>query len=175
MAYSAATFTAAQTIGLPSIVTLTDTHTGTDVLVTQRRVYLQKKDGTYLVPAGTTTSYIAWALADASISIDALNKDYSLLITVQWLDASNVVLYTTSTLFYFTLYNSQVSLNLTKALSSSPDTLMDKDYWTNRVILRCNIDDSAEAVSLGGDQYTAQAALDRATYMTNRQQTFFGV
>ena len=75
-------FTSSQTVGLPNIITITDTSTGSDVLVTQRRVYLIKQDGTYLVPVGTTTDYIVWDYADVSIDIDALDKDYCLNVKV---------------------------------------------------------------------------------------------
>mgnify|MGYP000396776706 CR=1 FL=1 len=42
-------FTAQQTPGLPGTILFTDTSTGTDVAVTQRRVYIQTAAGNYLV------------------------------------------------------------------------------------------------------------------------------
>ena len=48
-------FTASQFSGTPSIITLTDTSTGSDVTIAKRRVYLLQSNGTFLVPTGTTT------------------------------------------------------------------------------------------------------------------------
>ena len=59
-------FTATQSYNTPSIFTLTDTSTGTDATITQRRVYLLKANGTYLVPAGTLTNYIQWSVTDVN-------------------------------------------------------------------------------------------------------------
>jgi hypothetical protein len=75
------------TVSQPNATTIriTDVSTGADAAITQRRVYLQQADGSYLVPTGTLTDYIEWNYLDASIDIDVLNTDYALLILVQWL------------------------------------------------------------------------------------------
>jgi RecB family endonuclease NucS len=98
-------FTVAQTVGNPSVLVITDTSTGSDGTITQRRVYLQKADGTYLVPDGTTTDYIEWALADTEIEIDALDKDYGLSILVEWLNVSDVVVEDLEDEYALSLYN----------------------------------------------------------------------
>ena len=51
-------FTASQFSGTPSVLTLTDTSTGSDVTIAKRRIYLLQANGTMLVPAGTLTTYI---------------------------------------------------------------------------------------------------------------------
>ncbi len=78
-------FSQSQPVGAPSIITLTDTSTGSDSSITERRVYLRKSDGLFLVPPGTETDYIVWDYADATIDIDVLSKDRALLITVEWI------------------------------------------------------------------------------------------
>ena len=40
-------FTASQYSGTPSVITLTDTSTGSDVTITSRRVYLLQSNGTF--------------------------------------------------------------------------------------------------------------------------------
>ena len=55
-----ANFSASQTPGVPGTILLTDTSTGTDVAVTQRRVYIQTAAGDYLVEEGVTTEYSPW-------------------------------------------------------------------------------------------------------------------
>ena len=77
-------FTASQYSGTPSVITLTDTSTGSDGTIAKRRVYLLQANGTFLVPAGTTTEYIEWDLVDVSIALDVLSQDSALSITVQW-------------------------------------------------------------------------------------------
>lgn len=173
MAYSLATFTASQTIGSPSIVTLTDAHVGTDSNVTQRRAYLQTAASTYLVPTGTTTSYVQWALADTSINIDALTKDYALSIKVQWLDVTNVVLYEKIILYDFTMYSETFYYGLTQNQTSSPNIVNDTNYYNNKMILRCNIDEANNAVTYGSDITSSQAALDRATYLITNENIFY--
>src|SRR4051812_32015248 len=87
-------FVASQAGGTPQNLTLTDSSTGSDGAITQRRIYLVQADGTYLTPSGSTTDYIAWAYANASITIsDILSNDIALSILVQWLSVTNVVLY----------------------------------------------------------------------------------
>jgi len=173
MAYSVATFTASQTIGLPSIVTLTDAHVGTDVLVTQRRAFLQTAAQTYLVPSGTTTDYVQWALADTSISIDALPQDYALNITVQWLNVTNDVLYTKTILYDFTMYSETFYYGLTQQQTSSPNIVNDQNYYNNKMILRCSIDEANQAVTYGSDIFSSQSALDRAAFLIANENNFF--
>ncbi len=170
-------FTAAQTIGLPSILNLTDTSVGSDVLITQRRVLIQKSDNTYLVPTGTTTNYIAWAIANASIGIDVLNQDYALNITVQWLGVTDNILYAKTYLLDFTLYIMQFLLGLTTNQIAPPivnySAVNDNNYWINKLTLYVQKLDADNAVSVGGNIYASQSALDRGEYMINNQNLFF--
>lgn len=154
-------FSVSQTKGSPSIVTVTDTSTGTDAAVTQRRVYLLLADGTYLVPTGTTTDYVQWALADTSISIDALGKDFAVQVIVQWLNVSDAVLYTSTGLKGFTLYNKQFSFQLTQNISGNP--LLMNDWFSRKSNLTTLIDSGDEAVLLGDDIFNAQRCYDQAT------------
>ena len=50
-------FSVSQTLGEESIVTITDTSTGADAAITQRRVYLITSQGEYLVESGNTGTY----------------------------------------------------------------------------------------------------------------------
>ena len=166
-------FTTSQTVGLPSIITVTDTSTGSDVLVTQRRVYLIKNDGTYLVPTGTTTNYIAWAYADASIDIDALDKDYCLNVRVDWLNVSGTVLYTKTVLTLFSLYNKTFYYSLTQFQAANFAVTQDKNYYDNKAKLWTYIISAENAVSIGGDIGNSQLAINSATYLTDNENLFF--
>ena len=56
-----------------------------DVTVTGRKIYLMLDNGEYLVPSGTTTSYIDWPTSSPSpFQVDVLDKDYSIQISVEF-------------------------------------------------------------------------------------------
>jgi len=166
-------FTSAQPVGEPSVVTITDTSTGSDAAVTQRRVYLAKDDGTFLVPEGTSTEYIQWPYADSSIDIDALDKDYALLITVQWLNVSNVVLYDLSDNVGFTSYNEDFDYQLTQMLSGNPILINDANFYQSKSDLRTDIDSGDKAILRASDIYGAQQCYDRATNARLLSQYYF--
>lgn len=77
-------FSTSQVIGLPQRIYFTDTSTGNDGSVGERRIFLQKEDGTYLTPDGSATDYILWPLATNPFYVDILDKDYALNVTVVW-------------------------------------------------------------------------------------------
>src|SRR5687768_17098244 len=110
-------FTVSQAAGLPSELTLTDTSTGSDAAVTQRRIYIQTDTGSFLVESGTSTEYENWALPLATaITLDLLDKDRAVQITVQWLNVSNAILYSKTAQFGLTLYNEEFDYGLTQML-----------------------------------------------------------
>ena len=166
-------FSASQAIGLADEIILTDTSTGSDVAITQRRVYIQNSEGDYLVESGTTTDYEVWAYADSSITLDVLTEDTACNITVRWLDVSNAVLYSKTTLFAFTMNTETFYYSLTQAQTSSPNIINDTFYYGNKTALRSEIDSANNAVEYGSDIYAAQAALDRATTLVNGQNEYF--
>lgn len=160
-------FTVSSNITTPSLMTLTDTSGGSDGAITQRRVYLQQFDGTYLVPTGTTTSYVEWAYASATKNIDAMDKDYALNIIVQWLDVSNAVLYTKTILVEFNSYARTYRLKLLKAIASNPKLVNNQNYFDVMSQLTIYIDGANEAVTLAADISLAQLCNDNAYYLIN--------
>ena len=54
-------FSTSQTPGSPGDIIFTDTSTGSDGSVTQRRIYIQSAAGDYLVESGTSTQYEVWS------------------------------------------------------------------------------------------------------------------
>lgn len=154
-------------------VSLTDTSTGSDVAITQRRVYLQQAIGSYLVPTGTTTDYVYWNYLDASIDIEVLDKDYALLILVQWLDVGNNVLYSKNGLYGFTWYNENFLYTLTQFQQNNPSVLQDVNYFNNKSKMRVLIDSGDQAILWGNDITNAQENYDAATYMRLNENLFF--
>lgn len=82
-------FTTSQVLGFPSQIIFTDTTSGGTGSSTERRIYLRKSDGTFLVPTGISTQYIVWAINLPTLVVDALDKDYALQITVEWVQVTN--------------------------------------------------------------------------------------
>jgi len=166
-------FTASQSSGTPSIITLTDTSTGSDVTIAKRRVYLLQANGTFLVPAGTTTDYIDWNLAQASIDLNVLSQDSALSITVQWLTSGNVVVTSKTTSFAFTAYNETFYYGLTESQVANSNLSASTNWYQTKLILRVEIDSADQAITFASDIYSAQAALNRATFISTNQALFF--
>ena len=168
-----ANFTASQTSGQPSVIVLTDTSVGTDVTIASRRVYLLQSNGTFLVPAGTQEDYIVWDLVDTSISLDVLSQDTALSITVQWLDSSNVVVATVTNSYAFTAYNETFYYGLTESQVANANLTASTNWYQTKMILRVELDSANQAIIFASDIFSAQAALNRATYISTNQSFFF--
>jgi hypothetical protein len=169
-------FTTSQQAGLPSDVIITDTSTGSDGAIVSRRVFLTNYAGEYVVANGTTTNYTVWPLAQSSISIDCLTQDTALTVTVNWVDAGGVTLYTKTSLAGFTLYNETYYYSLTQgqaAVGNPSYILQDNNYFQNKSKLRCLIDSGNQAVTLGYDITSAQECYDLASFMVTNQNNYF--
>lgn len=166
-------FTASQNSGTPNLIFLTDTSTGSDVTITKRRIYLLQSNGTYLVPAGTTTNYIDWALVDVTTSLNVLIQDTALSITVQWLTSGNVVVANKTTSFAFTAYNETFYYGLTESQVANANLTASTNWYQTKMILRVELDSAYQAISFASDIFSAQAALNRATFISTNQSYFF--
>lgn len=166
-------FTASQYSGTPSVITLTDTSTGSDVTIVSRRVYLLQANGTFLVPAGNTTDYILWDLVDADIDLDVLSQDTALSITVQWMNAGNTVVTSKTISFAFTAYNETFYYGLTESQVANSNLTASTNWYQTKLVLRVEIDSALQAITFASDIYSAQAALNRATFISTNQSFFF--
>jgi hypothetical protein len=167
-------FTTSQTVGLPSYISITDTSTGTpSATIASRRVYFITANATYLVQEGTITDYETWAYSEMSKSFNVLDKDYALNIKVQWLNASNVVLYEKISLIGYTLYNESFDYQMTQRLTGNPLLINDDSFFEYKSELRVSIDSGDQAISLASNIYNAQQAYDRATKLRVNSQYYF--
>lgn len=166
-------FSVTQELGSPSVLTITDDSTGSDGTITQRRVYLQKEDGTYLTPADVETDYIPWPIADDEIEIDCLDRDYAVTALVQWLNVSNVVVQYTSEPVLLPIYTKATYINLIKAQSSRRTLVDHANFYQNLIKLICCIKDAESAILLAQDISSAQAALDRAKKLVDNPSYFY--
>jgi len=173
-----ASFSAAQTPGVPGTILLTDTSTGTDVAVTQRRVYIQTAAGDYLVEEGVTTEYEAWGDFPSTTELtltDILDKDYGVRVVVQWLDVNDVVLYDKTLYYGFTCYNEDFDYQLTQTVAGNPLLISDNNFWGNKSTLRGYIDSGNNAITRNSDTAAAQQCYGLATNMRTNSQYFFNI
>jgi hypothetical protein len=167
-------FTVTQVIGSPNNLTFTDTSTGSDVLVTGRRVYLQTAYGTYVVEStNTTTDYNTWLLVNTSQTFNVLNKDYALNGRVDWVDAGGAVLYTLPIKDIFTQNLEQFHYGLTKYQASNHSITQNTNYYNNKAKLWQYIVSAKNAMTLYGDVSGAQDELDAATNMITNEKSYF--
>lgn len=171
-------FTTSQVVGALQNIVLVDGSTGSDVSAVSRRVSYQTAISTYLVPSGTTTSYIEWPLASGNtLTSDVLSTDQALNITLSYVDVSGNSVASATGLRGFTLYNETFYYSLTQAQAMQnqppPMIIQDSNYFSNKLILRTLIDSGNQAIELGDDITTAQNCYDQATYMVLQQNDYF--
>lgn len=166
-------FTASQFSGTPSVITLTDTSTGSDVTISKRRIFLLQANGTFLVPPGTLTTYIDWPLANTSIALNVLAQDSALSITVQWLTSANAVVTSKTISYAFTAYNETFYYGLTESQVANSNLSASTNWYQTKLVLRVELDSANQAITFASDIYSAQAALNRATYISTNQALFF--
>lgn len=157
----------------PNIVVAIDDSTGSDGAITQRRIFIQDAQGTYLVPAGTMTNYTQWAIGQGTISLNILTQNTAVTATVQWLDVSNNVLYTSTEQFPLALFGQQFLYYLVQLQGLTPSIPADTNYDANTAILWAAILGGINAVTINNDIAAAQNSFNRATYMQQNQSLFF--
>lgn len=167
-------FTVAQTPLNPSIVVITDTSTGSPTNpITERRITVTDANGNFVVPAGTTTSYIVWAVGTNPITLDLLTQDLAVNIKVDWYQASNTIEYTLNQNYCFTQYSKQFLYYLIQLQSLTYNIIQDNNYWGNVSIFWANVVGALNSVETGDDIASAQACLNRANFMQQNQSTYF--
>lgn len=167
-------FTVGQSLSNPGAVTLTDDSSGSDVLITQRRAYFTDEAGNYIVPSGTTTDYVAWALATNPITINSLlSVDTAVLILIQWLNSSNVVLYESSNEFCLRAYNKQQFVYLIQQQALNPGIVQDTVYYSNLCQYWINIVGANTMTEDAANLSGSQNCLNRATEMLQNESSYF--
>ena len=157
-------FSVSSNITTPSVITLTDTSSGTDAAITGRYVYVQTHDGTYLKPTGNSGNGINWTLpSGATITIDCMDKDYALNITVFWIGGSTI-LYQKTILAEFNAYARTFRAKLFKAIATNPSQLDNANFFNVYSNITTYIDGANEAVELMSDITLAQLANNKAKF-----------
>lgn len=166
-------FSISQTALDCGLVIAEDTSTGSDAAITQRRIYLQNNAGDYIVESGVTTDYNVWAWATNPISLDLLTEDQAVSIRVDWLDVSNVVLYTKTQSYCLAYFNKQFFYYLIQLQSLTPGIVQDANYSSNMALFWATVSGAVNAVTIGNDLSASQNSLDRATEMRLNESKYF--
>lgn len=166
-------FTVTQSAQTPSDVTITDTSTGSDAAITQRRVFISDSGGNYLVESGTSTQYEPWALVNTSITLDVLTEDKAVSVLVQWLDVSNAVLYSSTQQYCLAEYNKQFFYSLIQQQALNPGIVQDESYFKNLSMFWATLQGAIKAVEIGDDIDASQECLNRCTNMQNNESFYF--
>jgi len=108
------------------------------------------------------------------LSIDVLNRDYSLTAYIVWTSSSPIVGATYNKTKTFTAVGntSLAAYQILQTIAASPTILNDNDFKTNLFILNGEID-NANLAQTYGNQFAAQSALDRAYNMIINKSLYF--
>lgn len=142
-----------------------------------RIIYLNKNDGSTLVPDGSNFTYIPFPFSLGNIiNIDVLDRDYALSITVEWISLAPQPgsTYTKSQLYLFDFYGEQFMYGLVQEDTAAyPAIVNDTVFMKNWMRLRTWYDQAQSAVGIGGDINAAQICLDQAYVMISNQNMYF--
>ena len=167
-------FDAYQTPGSPENVTFEDLSTGTDGAVSQRRIYVQQTNGSFLVEDGSTLDYSLWPIPLAlPITLDLFSKDYGVRVTVQWCDINGAVLYDKTEYYGFACYNEDEGYSLTQNVASNSLLMNDNNFWVYKSLLTELIDSGNKAIERAADINACQQCYDQATSLRLNAQYLF--
>ncbi len=165
-------FSASQSIAYNNLITLVDTSTGSDLTLTNRRVYIVTADGSYLVQSGNTNNYTDWAYGLSSIQLDVLTAATSPEITVQWYAGDTFVTEKTIS-FCFDLQDYVFMLGKLSNQTGSPGILQDTSYYNSMIQFIVNLDNGENAITYGDDIYSSQGALNRNQVFITNEDFYF--
>jgi hypothetical protein len=167
-------FSTSQSLATLSNVTFTDTSTGSDGTITTRRITVVLPNGNYLTAAGesTTPAYINWPYAQPSITVSLLSKSKAATVVVEWF-AGAVSTYVKVLISLWDLYDYVYGIGLISDMTSDPDIISDKDWYSNFFKFVTNIWIAESAITYGSDTYSSQRALNvNQSMMTHSNQVF---
>jgi hypothetical protein len=166
-------FAASQSYATPSKITLTDSSTGSDVDLAERRVFIQDYTGAYLKESGQEANYKVWALASSSVELDLLTRDKAVKITVTYVNLAGTTLYT-AIQYKCCDANSQIGkYSVLQKWVSNPGIINDANYASGIVLLETYMDGAQDAIRIGSNLTLSQQCLDGAKNMLDNQSIYF--
>jgi hypothetical protein len=159
----------------PSNITVTDTSTGSDASVAERRIYLWDAYGEYLT-GDDSVSYDVWPYADSEITLDVLTEtigDQALNLRVDWVDSGGTALYTDNNNYPFPQWGKQFFVYLLQQQGLTPGVYQDLAYSGNLAIFWTNLVGGINQVETGNDISGGQNCFNRTNQMRLNENTYF--
>jgi hypothetical protein len=158
-----------------SDVLFTDISVGSDVNLTDRRIYPYDSAGNLVLPTGVT-GYVDWPISAGSTLTVAnlLPKDKALTITVLWISSAPIggSTYTATHLYGFTGYTNQFIYERVQDIAANNAIINDAQYYQSLSNLQTEVSNVGLSVTYGSIS-NAQAALDRARVFIVNQSKYF--
>lgn len=154
-----------------STITVTDISTNpSSEVISSRRLYLQKADGSYISPSG-----IDYYTFVSNSLIIPLPQDFALDIVFQAIPAvvTTGSVYIKEVMQAFVCNLQQFQLGKIKTLSATPAVINNQNFESSLYGLNTEINNALLAVSEGLDIQSSQAAIDRGIAFITNQNNFF--
>lgn len=153
----------------PSAVVVHDDSTGSDGAIATREIIFTQTDSTIL----GNSPYAFPLSAGTSITVNPLDKDYALTITLNFLDSGGVVLYTTNEIFVFTQYALLFLESLTQQQIADINIVDDQNFIQNKFNLFQEVKSAQNAIDFGQSVKAAQSCVNRYQELIDNNQFFF--
>jgi hypothetical protein len=140
-----------------------------------RTVTLITTDLRTLVPTGTTTTYIDFPFAGGdTITIAAMNRDYSVNVVVDWLttDPQPGSTYQSSIIMSLLSYNTNNEYGIIQAMTATPLIVSHANYWLNLGLVQTENENCIQATYYQ-QQVSAQRAINHSAEILANQLTNF--
>ncbi len=169
-------FSSTESIGIPEQITITDTSVSPSGSLTGRLIELRLANGNWLTGNGTeessTVSYIAWSLADVSITLTVLSQSTAVDITVFWMINSTIEAQVTEDTA-FVEFDYLFAYDLIGSETSNPAIVQDAVYYSNFIKFIVNLFNGENAVLTGSDIYSSQQQLNKNYVMEQNESDYF--
>ncbi len=170
-----ANFSSSESIASPNLITFTDTSQGVDNTITVRRVIVRLANGNYLTAGATqssTLAYTTWNYSDPTITINLISSSTTASVTVEWY-AGSTLTYTKTILMEWDIYDYLFAFELLQSQTATPTIISDTNYYANFFMFLTNLWNSENAVTVGNDLYSSQAALNKNQNLINNSSLYF--
>ena len=169
-----ANFSVTQSIDCATI-TITDTSSNpSGEVITGRKLYLQKADGTYIAPSGQDYYDFSPILFPSNAITIPLSQDFALAIRMAVTPATVVSgsVYSVVNDYSFACNLESFRLARISDMASVPSIVNDENFRGSLYNLSLEIDNAGLAIGVG-DIQSSQAAIDRGYNLVNNQNLYF--
>lgn len=158
-----------QATGDPSQVIVSDTSTGSDGAITDRKINVYQANNALL----GASPYDFPLSAGSSIIINPLDKDYALTIAVTWTNSVGGVLYTATAIGAFVQYALLFLQQLTQTQEANPNIISDQNFMGNKFALFTEVQSASNAITNGQSVFSAQSCITRYQKLLTNSTYYF--